>query len=126
MAIDYLKAEKAFNKYVKSYDISEEYIYLKYDHTLKVDNLMGELAHMLKLSNDYITLAKIIGLLHDIGRFEQITKYKDWYYSTGRKLFPVAKDIDEALVLKPSILQREILIKMQNDLIESFPVDLWK
>ena len=57
---------------------------------------------------------------------DDITKYKDWYYSTGRKLFPVAKDIDEALVLKPSILQREILIKMQNDLIESFPVDLWK
>ena len=79
MAIDYLKAEEAFNKYVKNYDISEEYIYLKYDHTLKVANLMDELAHMLKLSNDYITLAKIIGLLHDIGRFEQITKYKDWH-----------------------------------------------
>lgn len=37
---------------------------------------------------------------------DDITKYKDWYYSTGRKLFPVAKDIDEALVLKPSILQK--------------------
>ena len=79
MAIDYLKAEEAFNKYVKNYDINEEYIYLKYDHTLKVANLMDELAHMLKLSNNYITLAKIIGLLHDIGRFEQITKYKDWH-----------------------------------------------
>lgn len=79
MAIDYLKAESAFNKYVKGYDISEEYIYLKYDHTLKVASLMVLLARMLKLSSDYITLAKIVGLLHDVGRFEQITKYKDWH-----------------------------------------------
>lgn len=43
---------------------------------------------------------------------DDITKYKDWYYSTGRKSFPVVKDIDEALVLRPSILQRKILIKM--------------
>lgn len=38
---------------------------------------------------------------------DDITKYKDWYYSTGRKSFSVAKDIDEALVLRPSILQRK-------------------
>lgn len=77
MAIDYLQAENAFNKYVKNYDMSEEYIYLKYDHTLKVANLMGELSSMFKFSIEYVTLAKIIGLLHDIGRFEQVTKYKN-------------------------------------------------
>lgn len=54
-----------------------------------------------------------------------ITKYKDWYYSTGRKLFPIAKSVEEALNLEPSLLEKNTLQKMQDGLIETFPVDLW-
>lgn len=56
---------------------------------------------------------------------DDITKYKDWYYSTGRKSFPIASSVDEALNLQPSILEKNTLQKMQNGLIETFPRDLW-
>lgn len=56
---------------------------------------------------------------------DDITKYKDWYYSTGRESFPIANSVEEALSLKPSLLEKNTLQKMQNGLIETFPVDLW-
>ncbi|MBK6087602.1 polysaccharide pyruvyl transferase family protein [Ruminococcus difficilis] len=57
---------------------------------------------------------------------EDITKYKDWYYSTGRYDFPIANSVEEALTITPSKLDPKVLKKMQNELIESFPRDLWK
>ena len=39
-------------------------------------NLMGELAFRLNLDSNQIMIARLIGLLHDIGRFEQWKKYK--------------------------------------------------
>ena len=57
---------------------------------------------------------------------EDITKYKDWYYSTRRYEFPIASNIEEALTMTPSLPDREVIKKMQNDLIDSFPIDLWQ
>ena len=54
-----------------------------------------------------------------------ITKYKDWYYSTGRKKFPIAYSVEEALHMKPSILDVNVLKKLQNGLIDTFPIDMW-
>lgn len=54
-----------------------------------------------------------------------ITKYKDWYYSTDRYDFPMANSIEEALTITPSKISRSLLKKMQQDLINSFPKDLW-
>lgn len=53
-------------------------------------------------------------------------KYKDYYYSTGRYDFPTAKTVEEALSVKPSILKKDVLEGLQNGLIKSFPIDLWK
>ena len=64
-------------------------------------------------------------LLKDRDNFS-LFKYKDYYYSTGRKKFPVANSIEEALSIKPPRLPDSQLIKkMQVALIESFPTDLW-
>ena len=49
-----------------------EFILLKYNHTLQVVRWMEKLAKRLHLTDEEIELAKIIGLLHDIGRFRQI------------------------------------------------------
>ena len=67
-----------FNKYISNYDMKEKGIALKYNHSLAVMNLMGELAFRLNLSDEEIKLARVIGLLHDIGRFEQWHKYKSF------------------------------------------------
>lgn len=72
------KAIDAFNKYVDNYDKKEKKINLKYNHSFAVMDLMGELAFRLKLSDEDIKLARLIGLLHDIGRFEQYKKFKSF------------------------------------------------
>ena len=57
-----------------SYDIYN--INLKINHTFRVMDLCGEIAESLNLTKEDITLAKLCGLLHDIGRFEQWNRYK--------------------------------------------------
>ncbi len=56
---------------------------------------------------------------------EDITKYKDWYHSTGRMSFPIANSIAEALEMTPSIPAQGVLESMRQRLIETFPCDLW-
>ena len=69
------KYEKAFDDYVSNYDLNEKRIRYKYHHSYKVEELMEKLANSFNLTDEEIELAKVIGLLHDIGRFEQIRKY---------------------------------------------------
>lgn len=49
---------------------------LKKEHALKVSKLSGIVATNLMLEEEDIVLAEIIGLLHDIGRFEQYVRYQ--------------------------------------------------
>ena len=72
------KVVTQFNKYTESYDKTIMQISLKYHHSFAVSELMGELAFRLNLDKEKIELAKVIGLLHDIGRFEQFTKYNSF------------------------------------------------
>ncbi len=57
----------------------QEHILLKKKHSLRVAALSGVLARKLRLSSEDIALAKIIGLLHDIARFEQYTRYRTFH-----------------------------------------------
>lgn len=74
--IDLEKAKKEFNKYVKKYNFKDNMINLKYNHSLRVANLCEEIANYLSLDKEQTSLITLIGLLHDIGRFEQYSKYK--------------------------------------------------
>lgn len=76
--MDFERCKKVFDKYVAAYDKKEKGIDLKYHHSYAVSDLMAELAFRLNLSEEEIILAKIIGLLHDIGRFEQLKKYHSY------------------------------------------------
>ena len=75
MKIDREKAKKAFNEYAEKYDSSIEKIKLKIEHTFRVSELCEEIALSLKMSKEDIDLAWLTGLLHDIGRFEQVRRY---------------------------------------------------
>lgn len=66
---------KTFDSYVNKYDINDKKIKLKCEHIKRVANISGELARSLNLCEEDINLAIIIGLFHDIGRFEQIKRY---------------------------------------------------
>ena len=74
--IDLKKAKLEFDSYAKKYDMTDETINRKYYHTYRVMNIAGEIAKSINLDSEEINLAMIIGLLHDIARFEQYTQFK--------------------------------------------------
>ncbi len=73
--MDIIKAQEAFKNYVKNYNPEDEKVKIKIVHIQEVSRIAKKLAEDLKLSKEDIELAKLIGLLHDIGRFEQIKQY---------------------------------------------------
>ena len=73
--IDIIKAKKVFAEYVKNYDIKNDKIRLKVEHIERVSQVAKKLATKLELEDEDIKLAELIGLLHDIGRFEQLRQY---------------------------------------------------
>ena len=67
---------KIFKEYVSDFDVNDEAINRKYNHSLRVMDLSIKIANYLKLNDEEIYLASIIGLLHDYARFPQWQKYK--------------------------------------------------
>lgn len=75
MRIDKVKAGAAFHEYVSHYNSKEEKVRLKIEHTYRVSVLCEEIARSLELPGEDVDLAWLIGLLHDVGRFEQLKNY---------------------------------------------------
>lgn len=73
--IDLEKAKRYFKHYISNYDINEPRIKLKVIHTYHVAENARKIAINLNLSKEEQNLAELIGLLHDIGRFEQVRIY---------------------------------------------------
>lgn len=74
--MDIENAKREFTRYVENYKyLNNEKVERKYWHSLRVMEAAGNIAKSLNLTDEEIELAKLIGLLHDIGRFEQIKRY---------------------------------------------------
>ena len=69
---------KVFDDYVKNYDLNNRDIKLKYNHSYRVSKLSEKYSKLLGFSDEDVRLATIIGLFHDIGRFEQLKKYNTY------------------------------------------------
>lgn len=67
-----------FDNYVSNYDMNNEDIRAKYNHIHRVMKLNEKYAKILGFSEYDIKLASVIGLLHDIGRFEQLKIYNSY------------------------------------------------
>ena len=67
---------KAFTDYVNTFDMTDKNILLKYYHTLEVSEFCYKIASLLGMNDEEKNLAKLIGYLHDTGRFEQVAKTK--------------------------------------------------
>ena len=76
--IDIERAKEEFMNYTNQFDTQDANIQRKIRHSLRVMNLSEKIAINLKLEQEEIKLAKLIGLLHDIGRFEQYKIYKTY------------------------------------------------
>jgi len=75
IVIDRKKVVEVFKKYTDSYDITDEKVKLKVEHTYRVAELCERIARSEKMSEKDIELAWLVGMLHDIGRFEQLRQY---------------------------------------------------
>lgn len=76
--IDIKKSKDEFMKYTNNYDIENENIERKIYHSLRVMEISKKIATNMGLENEKIELATLIGLLHDIGRFEQFKIYQTY------------------------------------------------
>ena len=77
--LDHQKALEAFYAYTSHYDSENTMIRLKIDHTLRVAENCLLLAGSLDMNRDDKGLAWLLGLLHDIGRFEQVRRYGTFF-----------------------------------------------
>lgn len=75
MVIDREKARNAFEQYVSHYDVADGKIKLKIDHTYRVCELCEQIAVQSGFGKEETELAWLTGLLHDVGRFEQLRQY---------------------------------------------------
>lgn len=69
-----------FSGYVKSFCSPDPFIHqaivLKEKHSLRVCNEILNIGRQLNLSQDRLRLAEVMALFHDVGRFEQFTRYQ--------------------------------------------------
>lgn len=71
--IDIKKAKISFKEFLEQYDDKEHVSFkLKVVHTYHVSENARKIAEKLNLNEEDIELAELIGLLHDIGRFEEL------------------------------------------------------
>ena len=75
MTLDSDQVRTAFATYVKDYDDTNPKIKLKIVHTYHVADIAERIAKSLSLSNEDIDFAWLSGMLHDIGRFEQLRQF---------------------------------------------------
>lgn len=64
-----------FAEYTGHYNIDDPKIRLKIDHTYRVAGLSQQIARSLGLKEEEADLAWLIGMLHDVGRFEQLRRF---------------------------------------------------
>jgi len=69
-----------FTGYVQSFDsgdpIISQAVTLKKDHSLRVCDEILTIGRRLDLSPENLRLAEVMALLHDVGRFEQVKRYR--------------------------------------------------
>lgn len=74
MKINIEEAKEEFIRYTEKFNLEDGNIKRKQQHSLRVMKISEQIAKNLKLQEEQIQLATLIGLLHDIGRFKQYTE----------------------------------------------------
>ena len=79
MEINREKIRAEFSSYVSAYDVSDPKIALKILHTEHVADLCDTISDSLHLGEEEKNIAWVCGMLHDIGRFEQVRRYGTFF-----------------------------------------------
>lgn len=70
-----VQEDPRFKAYVEPFGMNNPKVWHKYWHTYRVEYYAETLAESLNLNGDAYQTACLCGLLHDIGRFRQVTEY---------------------------------------------------
>lgn len=102
MNIQRKRITEIFSDYTSNYNVQDPKIKLKIDHTYRVAAISEQIARSQNLPEPEVDLAWLIGMLHDIGRFEQLRRFGT---------FSDADSIDHAkfgvrLLFEEGLLQR--------------------
>ena len=100
MKIDRARAQKAFADYAAHYNAADAKVKLKIDHTYRVAALCARIAQSLALPPVDVDLAWLSGILHDVGRFEQLRRYNTFIdaQSVSHAALSVAVLFDEGRI----------------------------
>jgi hypothetical protein len=75
MKIDRQHVKEAFASYTRKYDPEDTKIALKIAHTYRVADNCEQIAKSIGLNEEGVEFAWLSGMLHDVGRFEQVKRY---------------------------------------------------
>ena len=75
MKIDRQRVKEQFSSYKRNYDPEDTKIALKIAHTYRVADNCEQIAKSIGLTDEEVEFAWLSGMLHDIGRFEQVKRY---------------------------------------------------
>lgn len=100
--MDLDKAISYFYEYTSHFKVADNKVTIKVKHTMGVVEVAEYIARNLNLSEEDVELAKLIGLLHDIGRFEQAVRYDNYedYNTMDHADFGAKLLFEEGLIRK--------------------------
>ncbi len=101
MVIDRKRVREEFASYTRKYDPEDPKIALKIAHTYRVADNCEAIAKSLNMSEEDVDFAWLSGMLHDVGRFEQVRRYNT---------FNDAKSVDHAWLSADLLFGKELLI----------------
>lgn len=93
LAVDRERALMAFRSYLEPYDAQSPRIALKAAHTLRVADLCDRIARASGFTKAGLDLAWLCGLLHDIGRFEQLRRWGTFKDSASARHAQIGVDV---------------------------------
>ncbi len=128
---DFLKLRSWFQDYVRSFYSEDTFIsqnvFLKEEHSFRVCENASQIAISEKMDEENYYLALVIALLHDIGRFEQISRYRTFNdrISENHALLGVKILDAEGTLLFASAQERHIiLMAIKNHNLRTISDDL--
>lgn len=107
-------------KYVNKIDVKTTNYRQFIDEIIASDRIISSSLHGIILGESY-GIPSVFLLENET---QEIIKYFDWYYSTGRKNIKIAHSIEEAMSLTP--MQLPDIRNMQDKLLKAFPCDIYQ
>ena len=126
MKIDHARAQKAFADYAAHYNAADPKVKLKIDHTYRVAALCDCIAKSLTLPPEDADLAWLSGMLHDVGRFEQLRRYNrlpEKLDDRTRMFCQILRDADKIDILRVNVeTPMEEIYNVSTEALRQSPV----